>query len=553
MDNTERVRLLEQRLSGLQADRGNFNSTWERIARVILPSGAGFNTRLSPGQNLNYDIYDSTAQLALPKFASAIHTMVTPQNSKWHLLKPKNKKLRANRRVTDFCYELNDMLWTARYSPKANFVSRAGEVYMSLGAFGSGPLYIQDAKPGIRYISIHLGEIWFAENDAGLIDTAFWEHEYTNRQAVQKWPNAPAWLHEEAKAKPDAKRKYCKVVQPRVNRDTAQRDKLNMPFENIVFMRGNVASPGDNGKPVIMEEGGYRTFPFAVARYVTAPREIYSRGPAHDALADTLTLQEMSKTGLRYGQLVTDPPVLTADVDAMPFSVRPGSINPGFLSATGEPLAQAFRPEGDPRFSLEMMEQRRQAINGAFLVTLFQVLIDSGSDRMTATEVMQRVQEKGALLSPVGGRLRTEFLGPIIDRELDIFFHAGVVSMSDIPPELIEDGGGLEVEYDSPLTRAMQAEEGVGILRTLEFAGQIAQFDPAVVRKVNSGRALERMAEINGAPPDILFTDEEVAEQQQADREAAATAQMIEAAPAIADTAKTLVETQNLANQPRVI
>lgn len=535
----ELAKALGDRLKRLQSDRVNFNTTWERIARVVLPTSVGFTTTYAPGTNLNTEIFDSTAQLALPRFASAIDTLVTPQTSKWHNLVPKNRSLSRSKDVQVFTSWLTDLLFSARYAPKANFASRAYETYMGLGAFGNGVLYIHDARPGIRYVAIHLSEIWFDEDHNGVIDTAYWVHEYTQRQAVQKWGDKlPEKFRKDAETAPDKKVKFCKAVYPRTDRDIRKRDNRNMPFASVTFFHGDEC--------VIVEESGYRTFPFAVARYVTAPREIYARGPSHDALADILTLNEMAKTSLRAGQLAVDPVLMAVDADSLdPFANRPGAINFGYLSPDGQDRIKALERSGNPNFSLELMNQRRQSINGAYLINLFQVLIEQQGDRKTATEVMQLVQEKGALLGPVGGRLRTEFLGAIIDRELDILFHAGAVRPEDIPRELLEDGG-LDVEFDSPLTRAIKAEEGVGILRTVEQAVQLAQFDQKIARRVNSGRVLERIADINGAPPDILFTAEEVAEQDQADEQAGMAKQLSEALPDIAKASKDFAQARQI-------
>lgn len=541
MAGEELAKTLNDRLKRLQSDRVNFNSTWERIARVVLPTSIGFTTTYAPGTNLNQDIFDSTAQMALPRFAAAIDTLVTPQTSKWHSLVPKNRANARRPNVQRFCMGLTDLLFSARYAPRANFASRAYETYMGLGAFGNGALYVHDAKPGIRYLSIHLSEIWFDEDHNGLIDTAYWVHEYTLRQAVQRYGGGlPEKMRKDAETAPDKKVKFCKAVYPRSERDPRSREAKHMRFASVTFIVG---------EDCVVEESGYRTFPFAVARYVTAPREVYARGPAQDALSDILTLQEMAKTSLRYGQLVTDPTWMAVDGDSLdPFSVRPGAINYGYLSPDGQDRIKPLRPQGETGFTLELMNQRRQAINGAFLINLFQVLIEQQGDRKTATEVMQLVQEKGALLGPVGGRLRTEFLGAIIERELDILFHAGAVNGEDVPPELVEDGG-LDIEYDSPLTRAIKAEEGVGILRTLESATQIAQWDQKIVRRVNTNRALERLADINGAPPDILYTEEEVAQQDQADEMAAQAKQLSEALPDIAKATKDFAQARQIGAQ----
>jgi hypothetical protein len=554
---------LQHRLAKLQADRMNFDTMWDKIARVVLPSAIGFTTSFAPGSNLNTDVYDATAQLALPRFAAAIDTLVTPQTTKWHNLQPKNKALKASVDVQRFLSTLNDRLFAVRYSPRANFASRVSEVYTSMGAFGNGVLYIHDAKPGIKYISIHLSEIWFDEDSTGRVTTAFWVHEYSVRNFFERFPDADVpKLRQRALADPkvlDEKIKVCKAVYPRENRDVRKMDAKNMRFASVTFtMKGNGGHGGSQGmtnsaaintgdEPEIIENSGYRTFPFAVARYVTAPREIYARGPANDAYPDIKTLQEMSKTVLRTGQLAADPMYLAMDADAIdPFVARPGSVNYGYLSPDGNARIKPVELRLESGFTLELMQQRREAVNGAFLINLFQVLIDKGSDRKTATEVMQLVQEKGALLGPVGSRLRTEFLGTIIEREIDILFNSNVFSIDDVPEEL-RGAPELDVEYDSPLTRTMKAEEGLGILRTYDFAAQLINAGmTSVAKKLNGNRALERIADVNGAPPDVLFSDEEVKAQAEQESAGNAAGAMVGAMPGIAAAAKDFAKAQQL-------
>lgn len=547
---------LNDRLRKLQLARSNFDITWDRIARVVLPTSIGFTTSYAPGSQLNNEIFDATAQLALPRFAAAIDTLITPQTSKWHMLQAKDKRMKASPGVQRFLSDLNDKLFAVRYAPKANFASRAFECYMSMGAFGNGPMYIQDLHPGIQYISIHLSEIWFDEDANGRIDTAFWVHEYTQRQVLQKFPdNVPEDIAKDAAQNPNKKIKFCKAVFPRVERDLFQKDAKNMAFASVTFRIGGASNSDSTGSssigsssvpPTIVEEKGYRTFPFAVSRYATAARETYARGPAHDALPDILTLQEMSKTTLRYGQRVADPTLLAADADAVdPFVTRPGAVNYGYLTQDGNELVKQLQLQGDTGFTLELMNQRREAVNTAFLVNLFQVLVDKGGDRRTATEVMQLVQEKGALLGPIGGRLRTEFLGSIIEREMDILFASNVIDPADVPPEL-RNSPMLDIEYDSPLTRTMKAEEGIGIMRTYEFAAQMAQVNPDIRLKLNANRALERVAEVNGAPPDVLFSDDEVAQNKLHEAAGQAAAAVTDTLPNIADAAKKFAQAQQI-------
>ena len=185
MPETREKQLCDE-LGALKAQRVNFNSTWDRISRVVLPTmTSGFISTQAPGSNLNRDIFDSTAQMALPRFAAAIDTLVTPQTSKWHQLTPKTARLKRDTGVTTFLNDLNDLLFKVRYSPRANFASRANENYMSLGAFGTGITYVHDAMPGIRYRALNLAETWIDTDANGTVNRVFNEREYKLHQLVE--------------------------------------------------------------------------------------------------------------------------------------------------------------------------------------------------------------------------------------------------------------------------------------------------------------------------------------------------------------------------------
>lgn len=525
----------------MKSYRGLFERQWSEIAKRVLPRADDFIVQRAPGQRREEFIFDSTAQLALPAFAAAMESMLTPRTSKWHGLSPVAAELADDDEVKRFCQRLRDLLFKVRYAPKANFASQSYECYMGLGAFGTAGLFIQDALAGgIRYQAIPLAELYIQEDSAGVVDTVYRKYSLTARQAYQKWgEKLPEQIKKCVEKEPERRFEFIHAVRPN---DELQRGKKD--YRGMAFHACDVAIEGR----MEMSRGGYRTMPYAVSRYTTSPREVYGRSPAWDAIADIKTLNEMSKTSLRYGQLVTDPPWITADVDSLaPFSMRPGAINPGYMNEQGQVLARSLAPETNPNFTLEMANQRRESINRAFLITLFQILVET--PQMTATEAMLRAQEKGALLAPTIGRQQSEFLGPLITRELDILQAAG--AMPEAPEALRNRGGYLEIVYDSPLTRAQKAEEGVGIMRTLEALAPLANIDQSVLGVVNAERTFRRLADINGAPADMLNTPDEMAAKQEQQEQMAQAAQLLEAAPVAAQTAKTLAETGAIAQQAR--
>ncbi len=137
----------------------------------------------------------------------------------------------------------------------------------------------------------------------------------------------------------------------------------------------------------------------------------------------------------------------------------------------GRPLIHALNRGSQFAPVKEEIAERRQSVNAAFLVTLFQILVET--PQMTATEALLRAQEKGALLAPTTGRQQSELLGPIVEREIDLLARAG--ALPPPPAVMLERNAGYKLEYDSPLTRAMKADRGVGLPAHHRGAGTARQ------------------------------------------------------------------------------
>ena len=212
-------------------------------------------------------------------------------------------------------------------------------------------------------------------------------------------------------------------------------------------------------------------------------------------------------------------------------------MNPGGVNSSGQRLVHEL-PVGNLAAGQELMDMERSVINDAFLVTLFQILVDSPA--MTATEVLERTREKGMLLAPTMGRQQSEMLGPMIERELDLLIKQGV--MPDMPDALIEAEGEYEVEYDSPLSRSQRAEEAGGWLRTLEAAIAFANTtqDISVLDNFNADVIYRNLAEINAVPPSWMNGEDQIQMLRQSRQQQAQMQQMVEAAPAAAGVMKAL-------------
>jgi hypothetical protein len=543
----DRVDDIIRRQEKMSTDRATFDQHWREIAERILPRSDLFRTNRQPGDKHTERVFDATANLALERFAAAMESMLTPRTQKWHKLRTGVPELDDQKEIKEYLDAVTQILFSVRYAPKANFASQANEAFMSLGAFGTGGVYIDEAVGGgIRYRSVHLSELYIAENFQGVIDTVYRKFQMTARQVMQRttlkgplrWKpeDIPQKIKEAAEKFPEQLFDFLHAVQPNDDVKYGRKDYKGMLFSSCYI--------SIEGRQMV-HEGGYRTMPYAVGRYVTSPKEIYGRSPAMTVLPDIKMLNEMSKTVIRAAHKIVDPPLLLQEDGALQaFDMRPSALNFGGVNEQGQQLVHPLITNARIDIGEAMMDQRRKVINDAFLVTLFQILVDA--PQMTATEAMLRAQEKGALLAPTMGRQQSEFLGPMIEREIDILAKAG--ALPPMPEMLLEMGGMVEIEYVSPLNRAQRSEDGVAILRTLESLASLAQINPKVLDLFDPIETARELADINGVPAKIMRSPEQLEQKEAEETQQAQAAALLQAAPVVSNSAKSLAQAASLAS-----
>ncbi|MDH4185520.1 MAG: portal protein [Nitrospira sp.] len=526
--------------------RGNWERTWEEIAHRILPNYATqfWNRNRTPqsdGTQRLHEMVDSTGALALDRFSAAMDSMLTPRNSVWHSLVPSDHVLKRHREVRIWFEDLTRLLFAQRYAPTANFSSQKHEDYLMLGAFGTSCLFIDALQArierGLRYRAIHIGQCFFTENHQGLIDTNYRKFPLTAQQAVTQFgreavPDSIAKQAENPKQWGNI-HYFVHKVAPRQDYDPERKDVQGMAFESLYV--------SVTGKQVV-RAGGYHTFPYAISRYVTTPGELYGRSPAMLALPTIKSLNEMKKTMLKQGHRSVDPVLLAHDdASADNFSLRPGALNAGGVNADGKALVHAL-PVGNLAIGDKLMEGERVTINDFFLVSLFQILVET--PQMTATEVVERAREKGALLAPTMGRQQSESLGPMIDREIDLLTQLQLIP--PMPQILVEARGEYTIQYDSPLSRMARAEETAGLMRVVDYLKDVVSVtqNPEPLDHFDWDTIVPEMSDNQAVPMRWRKSLADVQALRASRAKQAEQQQMLDAAPAGAAMMKTLMPKQ---------
>jgi hypothetical protein len=281
-------------------------------------------------------------------------------------------------------------------------------------------------------------------------------------------------------------------------------------------------------------ESGYRTFPYAVSRYDQAPGEVYGRGPAQIVLPSLKTLNAQKVTFLKTGHRAADPVLLLADDGVVGMDLRPGAMNKGGVNSAGQPLVHTL-PVGDIQISEKMMAEERGIIDDVFLVTIMKTLVENPN--MTATQVIQLVNERGMLVAPTLGRQHTEYIGGMVPRELDLLSDMGMID--PLPPRLREalgrDGmAAIGLKDTSPLSLMAASGEAAGFLRTLEQVRELVNItqDMSLLDTFDFDTATPEIARINSVPERWMSDADAIAAKRQNRAKQMAAKQQIDAAPA---------------------
>jgi hypothetical protein len=305
---------------------------------------------------------------------------------------------------------------------------------------------------------------------------------------------------------------------PRDTYNEKKKDAKNMPFKSCYVDPDDVH---------MINESGFNEFPYVVPRYLKASYEIYGRSPSMNALPDVKMLNKMSEVTIKAAQKQIDPPLMVPDDGFMlPVRTVPGGLN--FYRSGSRDRIEPLQIGANNPVTVNMIQDRQLAIQKTFYVD--QLLTSQGGN-MTATEVLQRNEEKMRLLGPVLGRLQSELLQPLIERVYNILERQNIFRPA---PEILAEQN-VEIEYVSPLAKAQKSSDLNSVMRGIEIFGAMSQFAP-VLDYLDSDGLAKYVQNVLGLPAKIMKSDAEVQqvrqERQQAEQQAAEQQELMQQAQA---------------------
>lgn len=487
-------------------------AAWQQIGELVLPRRAEFFNQndavmgRSAGRVVNTEkLFDGTAVWCNEQLAATLHGSLTSVTQRWFGIETEDEDLMKIKENKDWLFDVTDKMYAVFNSTKTYFTSQIHEAYLDLGAFGNMCMYTEeDLDSVVRFVAYHLADIFIMENNKKIIDVVHRKFPFTVRQAVQQWgENTPKKLLEYYNNKTDLDKSFdfLHCVFPRADRDYNKIDSKNKPFASVYIW--------ENEKELVTESG-YDEQPYLFGRWSKTTSDLYGKGPGNISLPDNKMLQQMWKTIIKAAQKQVDPPLMVPDDGfLLPIKTGPSSLNYYQANGSNTELIKPLETRGKVNLGFDLIEKKEHHIMKTFYIDWLQL---REGPQMTATEVLQRTEERMRLMSPMIGRIQSEFLGPMIERVFNIMLRQHRFRPA---PRMLQ-GRNLKIRYVSPVVKAQKMTQATMLERFFQSIAPFAQVNPEMLDRLDGDGIINWFAELYDAPTKILNSDEKVKQYREA-------------------------------------
>ena len=455
---------ITKQYDNLKSARAQRDQVLSVVAPYVDPSrGQTQNTTITEGQPWMTEVYDSEGLFAHDLSARYIQGQSTSPGKKWFGLKDRNDQLNEEDEVKEWFEETRDRMLSV--VDRSNFYQSEFQIIKDWYGLGCGSALVEEAqflryRPQLGYRGLHMDfdmvgrfvagwDSWGKPNMHGI------ERMWTVQAAVERFglENLSDKLKTKyAEGKFDEQHKFIHFISPREGGEYGQKGKEKTPFKWcwVEYESSHVCA-----------DGGYEKFPAIIPRQGGLFGESYGRGRADLALNDLITLSTGKRLSFEDWALKIRPATIARS--GVLFGNQ--SLIPGaFIQAqwtNGRPISDAFMlydGGGKPEISQIKEEELRMSIDNAYMIKhLQQVLAQQGTHQQTAYERAQMERHILRLVAAIYTSFLSGFLEPFIDLLFDHMWLAG--EFSPPPDVLLQEGGKIDVVFDSPLATTQVIDE----------------------------------------------------------------------------------------------
>lgn len=544
---------LQGRLGGLKNWRYSWWLHWGVLAQYFSPRR--YQWLITPnrqwrGSPINNQIIDSTGLQAVRTCAAGMWTGLTSPSRPWFAIEMAGLQDEIDAEGQTWIEESEETLYAVLAG--SNFYNTMAQAFEDVTVFGTAPVVIyEDFTDVIRCYLRAPGEYYLGTNSRLSIDTLYGEFVYTVAQIVGRWdvsncPQVVVNLWVQGGGSLDVEFVIAHSIEPNFGFDAQNgKDEIKLVPEEFTFREVYWLRDQKAEKP--LEVNGFRSTPFMAARWATVSNDAYGRSPCMDALGDNIQVQVETLRKAEFIEKGVRPPMgASPELKNEPASIVPGNIT--YVTNDGQKKGfwPLFQPEAVWLSGITADIDRVNArIQSCLFVDLFMAITKmEGVQPRNELELTQRNQERLQELGPFVHMFENEFAAPALRRIIDICMRKGV--LRPLPESL--RGKSFKITFLSIMRQAQRAMEAVSMKDVLQFGGVASAAAknaglPDPLRQLNLDKYMREYTRITGLDQDLLFTLDEVAENDAARAKGEQQAMAPDQISAMAQTAKVMSDT----------
>lgn len=501
----------------LKNNRRNYEDRWDKISKLFDSSSYGVANTIAEGQSLGDDVYDSTGQHALDMLGKFISSEIINPSQKFLNYTPGNPALKDDDAVKEWCEESRDR--TLETIAKSNFFNEMPLSFKSLAGMGNASVFwgekvqLPNQRPfpgfrGLRFRCDKIGRFLFGANANGEIDTNFIEFQLSARAAAQMFPKAAANSAFNVAINSKNEDKMCKFVHAVYPRPQGEKG-----YGSKGYAWASCYVEEESKK--IVDESGFRYFPFFTPRWDLVPGEVYGRGAAELALHHAQTKNKARAMTFQEWALRIRRPVLAAQ-DSIIGVMRMKPAGVTVVNTRGLPVNQVVQPfdtGGDAQFNDTEDEKLRNEIRQMLYVDVISQVLEQDLKDVNNFTYAKKLDILFRLLGPVYGNVEHE-LRRLFDSLFLFLYEAGQFSQ---PPDiLLEAGGEIQIEFDNGLARAASMADVNSINTAFADLAPFVNFEmqtkgySEIMDGFDMDKLRDHVAKVRGIPATITKSPEEI-------------------------------------------
>lgn len=411
------------------------------------------------------------------------------------------------------------MKWAGVYRPLRT-------LYKHLVAFGFGCIATDEDDE--RYVfarCLRVGTYALGVDRKGRVDRVVERFAYTGGQMVEEF-GAENVSEAAVRAARDGDRatrfEVWRLVEPHTRPPRGQ-SPFTLSFERFRYRSVHwTADAGEAGRGLLAVRG-YRIKPIVAPRLEFEFGDVYGRGCGRNVVGRCRGLQTLRESSLEIADQMAHPAMMAPasmaddglrlgayDVNYYPDGLPPNSVH---RAVSTPPSAERV----DMAAAAIEQEIRKDLFNSEFeTINAMQDGAARSGDRMTATEVQVRVNEKMEQLSGIATTLNDELLDPLVT------MMSGYVRLScaggtrlppilDLPPEILRGDAPYDIKYESAIHAAAAAQSINAAATALKYAFDVGQMtnSPDVMDNFDPDEAARDVARKLGTPERYMRDVEE--------------------------------------------